>query len=147
MNIGLLRRNRMLPAPQAPSDPLWRPTIHALNEANSALNALEDAPLKRFSVEGTRATPAAVHLRKMVKPIVGATVDRLPGPAAAVFSSLVHVLSEGAMSEEVVTRWLELLLEAVFTEDQGLGLVPESHSSRMFRAMGVFVKVCDTWSG
>ncbi len=139
---GVLRRQKMLPAAEGPSDPVWRPDVRSLKDANNALDG-EGHSGKRFSTAGTHATPAGVHLRRMVAPIVGKAVDRLPGPAGTVFSSLVHVLSDGAVTCENVTRWLELLLEAVYADEEGLTLIPEAHATRVFRTMGCFVKVSE----
>lgn len=143
---GLLRRNKMLPAASGPSDSsVWRPGLESITAANEAL-ARSEVSKRRFSVAGTRPTAAGVHLRRMVTPITDKAVDRLPGPAATVFSSIVHVLSgggDGAATGEIATRWLELLLEAVYVEVEGLTLVPEAHASRLFRRMGWFVKVSD----
>ena len=139
----MLHRNKMLPAANGSS--AWRPGVRSVREANDAL-AGEGNSNRRFLIAGTLTTPARVHLRRLVTPIVDKAVDRLPGPAATVFSSLVHVLSDGgeeALTGEIVTRWLELLLEAVYAEERELAIVPESHASRMFRVMGCFVKVSD----
>lgn len=133
----------MLPAAEVGSDPSpWRPNVRSLRDANDAL-ASDDNSKRRFSIAGTGSTAAGVHLRKMVSSIVDKTVDRLPGPAATVFSSVIYVLSGGPLTCENVTRWLELLLEGVYAEEEGLGLVPEAHASRIFRAMGCYVKVSE----
>jgi len=138
--LGLLRRQKMLPAAEGASDELWRPDVRSLKDANEALSGAGDSP-KRFSIAGTRSTPAGVHLRKIVAPIAGKTVDRLPGPASTLFSSLVNVFGDGVVARESVTRWLELLLELVYADYEGLTLVPEAHATRVFRTMGCFVKV------
>lgn len=131
----------MLPEPDDNPDALWRPDVRGLREANDALDSSPDSSSRRFSVDGTNPTAAGVHLRRMVKPMVNRAVDRLPSPAATVFSSIVNVLSGKAMDVEAVTRWGEVLLESVYSDDQGLVLVPETHATRMFRTIGRFVKV------
>lgn len=68
-------------------------------------------------------------------------MDQLPTPASTLFSAILHALNGSPMSPNDLSLWLELLLEAVYVEDLGVVLVPESHAKRMFRKMGVFVKV------
>eukprot|EP00752_Nemacystus_decipiens_P016690 g14928.t3 len=140
----LLRRNKMLPpAEGASGSSVWHPGVRNVKEANEALASAESSTRRRFQVAGPESVAAGVHLRKIVTPIVDKDIDRLPTPAATLFSSLVHVLSVGGgVTRDDVTRWLELLLEAVYVEEQELALVPEAHATRMFRVMGCFVK-CD----
>lgn len=114
----------------------WTPTILQLRAMNDSLPAA-----KQYVVSGVGTVPASVHLGKIVKSIAGETVERTPGPAALLFSSLVEALSGNNMSRDNIIAWLLLIMEAMYCKHLQLKLVPHTSGVRLFRKVGEFAQV------